>query len=323
MAKPGKKIIFLVIGLAIIGGGVYAIAKLTKTETYIAPSSKILATESTALAKDSDNDELKDWEEQLWKTDPSNPDTDGDGTLDGLEIKQGRNPSVAGPNDKLDTDTITNKINTETEKDLTETDKFSRELFVKIIAAKNADKPPTETDLQEFLNKTVARELQNQKLKNFTSGDFQIDTAETAQKIKTYGNEIAAILAKKSPEPLEYEMAIVDRAEKNNDPEELRKLEPLITQYNRIQSDLLKVLVPQSAITFHIELTNSVTGMIYSITGLSNILTDPIKALPGVSSYGDNVQKFPAAIRRFKLYFDAAGIVFERGDSAYKFFDAI
>lgn len=50
--------------------------------------------------KDSDNDGLKDWEEELYKTDPFNPDTDNDGYLDGEEINSGHNPLVKGPGDK-------------------------------------------------------------------------------------------------------------------------------------------------------------------------------------------------------------------------------
>ncbi len=67
---------------------------------------------------DSDNDGLKDWEENLYKTDPCNPDTDGDGYLDGEEINSGHNPLVKGPNDNQvfyplpvgDKYNITNKI---------------------------------------------------------------------------------------------------------------------------------------------------------------------------------------------------------------------
>lgn len=51
--------------------------------------------------KDSDNDGLKDWQEDLYKTDPYNPDTDGDGYLDGEEVDSGHNPLVKGPDDKL------------------------------------------------------------------------------------------------------------------------------------------------------------------------------------------------------------------------------
>jgi len=45
---------------------------------------------------DSDQDGLTDQEEQALGTDPHNPDTDGDGYLDGAEVKAGYNPLGAG-----------------------------------------------------------------------------------------------------------------------------------------------------------------------------------------------------------------------------------
>lgn len=50
--------------------------------------------------KDTDNDGLQDWQEDLYKTDYLNPDTDGDGYLDGEEINSGHNPLVKAPGDK-------------------------------------------------------------------------------------------------------------------------------------------------------------------------------------------------------------------------------
>lgn len=50
--------------------------------------------------KDSDNDGLKDWEEELYKTDPYNSDTDFDGYLDAEEINSGHNPLVKAPGDE-------------------------------------------------------------------------------------------------------------------------------------------------------------------------------------------------------------------------------
>mgnify|MGYP003394785642 CR=1 FL=1 len=37
---------------------------------------------------DTDKDGLQDWEEALWKTDPNNPDSDGDGIKDGDEAQE-------------------------------------------------------------------------------------------------------------------------------------------------------------------------------------------------------------------------------------------
>ncbi len=57
---------------------------------------------------DTDYDGLPDWKERLYGSDINNPDTDGDGTNDGAEVRLGRNPvmpNTAGrensPNDKF------------------------------------------------------------------------------------------------------------------------------------------------------------------------------------------------------------------------------
>ena len=43
---------------------------------------------------DPDNDGLKNWEEDTYRTDPRNPDTDGDGYLDGEETASGYDPTI-------------------------------------------------------------------------------------------------------------------------------------------------------------------------------------------------------------------------------------
>lgn len=321
MNRPSKKIALLVVVVVIlIGSIVYALFFASKKETYVAPTVSVETT-NRLLAKDTDGDGLKDWEEQLWKSDPANPDSDDDGTQDGLEIKNGRNPLVAGPNDKLDLDIITNKINTETEADLSETDKFSRELFLKIIAAKKADAPPTAADLENFLNASILQEIKSQPVKVFGEGDFQVDRAETPEKIKAYGEKIAQIMNTKPPQPLEDELTIFERAEKNNDPNELKKLDPLIEQYRFIENSLLKTTVPESALSIHINFANGVTGMIFSITGLKYLMTDPIRALPGVDAYDQNFSNFINGLLQFKSYFETAGVTFEKGDRGYNYFN--
>jgi len=57
---------------------------------------------SFELDDDIDNDGLTNREESYWNTDFQNPDTDGDGYLDGEEVKAGHDPRIPGPNDLLD-----------------------------------------------------------------------------------------------------------------------------------------------------------------------------------------------------------------------------
>jgi len=54
------------------------------------------AVATSTLAFDSDNDGLSDQDEKNYMTDLNNPDTDGDGFLDGAEVKSGYNPNGPG-----------------------------------------------------------------------------------------------------------------------------------------------------------------------------------------------------------------------------------
>ena len=95
-----------------------------------------------------------------------------------------------------------------------------------------------------------------------------------------------------------------------------------VTQ-QKIEDSLLKMTVPKSALPFHIAFTNATASMIWSINGLKYILTDPIKALPGVAGYGDSADNFPKAIDGFSTYFSTQKIVFRPTDDGYQFFDRL
>lgn len=57
---------------------------------------------------DFDGDGLSNADEESWGADPYNPDTDGDGILDGEEVRQGYSPTLAFNPDDLDNDGLSN-----------------------------------------------------------------------------------------------------------------------------------------------------------------------------------------------------------------------
>ncbi len=94
--KKKIPLISIIIGIAlIIGGGIF-VWQYSDQESLFGRKSV------EKNFKDSDNDGLRDWEEELYRSDPNNPDTDGDGYLDGEEVDSGHNPIVKSPGDKLD-----------------------------------------------------------------------------------------------------------------------------------------------------------------------------------------------------------------------------
>ena len=65
---------------------------------------------SFKVDNDWDNDDLFNSDESFWGTDPNNPDTDGDGYLDGQEVAASHDPTIPAPNDLIENDNVTNKF---------------------------------------------------------------------------------------------------------------------------------------------------------------------------------------------------------------------
>ncbi len=63
----------------------------------------------SGIDADHDHDGLSNTEESIWNTDFQNPDTDGDGFLDGEEVLSGHDPTIPGPKDSIDDLNITEK----------------------------------------------------------------------------------------------------------------------------------------------------------------------------------------------------------------------
>jgi hypothetical protein len=314
---PSRKTFFIIFVLIIVIGGLtWWFRVKTQTTVYENPQAKLVTAMDKMIVTDTDNDKLMDWEEELWKTDPKNPDTDGDTMNDGEEIHQERDPLKKGPDDKLDKDTIQNKINPESEADLTETDKFSRELFVKYLAAKQSGQPLDENDYRDLLTRAVE---QPSIQKIYTEKDFITFSSETTEKVKAYGNEIAHILTDPAKQPLEHELAILGRVTENQDATELEKLKPLITQYELIRNSLLQTKVPLSAVPWHIRLINIVQRKIVEIQGMAFIFSDPLRAFPTINQYmeDENANEYINSIKSFQDYFALQNITFEQNDRAY------
>src|SRR3989344_5973583 len=101
---------------------------------------------SFEVDSDADKDGLTNRDESYWNTDFQNPDSDGDGYLDGEEVASGHDPLIPGPNDFLNNknlNTLTSlfaeeaiiipKIDT-SDLGTIESNKENQEFYIKIIA---------------------------------------------------------------------------------------------------------------------------------------------------------------------------------------------
>jgi len=229
------------------------------------------------ISKDTDGDGVQDWEENLWGTDPTKSDTDGDGANDDVAISKLRiqnGGSAGAPNDEV----------------LTETDKFSRELFATVATLSQAG--PVDEKTIEKLSASLSEQIKNPKVKKvFLLNEIKTRGDNSAESFNLYIEQIAEIYKKY---PVQGNViSILEEFSKDFERpnvEALEKLDPIIKHSEDTLEELARMEVPAELAVLHLDLLNSLQRLKENITDLQFFETDTIVAMSAMSKYEENVE---------------------------------
>lgn len=139
------------------------------------------------------------------------------------------------------------------------------------LAATAVDKPITEADILE-------------------SGD------NSPAALAAYGERLAIIMLSHDDTSNENEAVILERALRDNNPEELRKLDDKISVYRNILTDTLATRAPSSVALEHVILLNAYQAILNDLVGMRNAFADPMEALLRVKRYQEDADGLARAI---------------------------
>lgn len=280
-----------------------------------AQGSNVLSFASEA-EKDSDNDGLKDWEEGLWKTDSENPDSDGDGTPDGEEVRNKRNPTNAEPDDtykSIEESPLGNIVKeSEAEKSLTLTDIFARDFLSGYFALKDAGQYTNET--RDKFIKTLFAGIDTAQTKEYTLADLAITQKSDTETLRQYGNALGEIALKYRNLAGGTELLIVDSAIKQENPEKLAELAPILAEYESFIESYRAISVPLVAYEVHLELLNINAAVKDAIVAMSGLFDDPMGGTAGLSAYRKSAEDGATVIRDLKNFFEQSGVIFNNDE---------
>lgn len=243
------------------------------------------------LEKDSDQDGLKDWEEIIYRTDAKNPDTDGDGTPDGQEIKEGRDPTKKGPNDKLLSvpdalkaiaPSITPDKNfTYDSRNLTQN--FSKKLLESNLLndlLKTKDKTTFSQNLEQFIAQSnILSDQPPQHSYPLDRVRLRFTETQTPEAVKqylaAYGNLFANAIQQNQ---WKLDDATVINNFLKNDVNELEKLDIIMSGYKELLEKSYDVPLPKNILWFHQNMFTFLSRTISELEILRALDTDPLKA---------------------------------------------
>lgn len=232
------------------------------------------------VSKDTDGDGIPDWEEKLWGTDPTKKETTP-GIPDNVAIEKLKAQQVANSEGQ----TISNQNTT----NLTQTDKFSRE-FLATVSTLNQNGTMDQATIDK-LSSSLADNIQNTpQRKIYALTDIKITNDESLKSVKKYSSDLNTLTPKN---PLEYTVIDVLNQfapdDSNTDSSVLSELDPIIKQTNNLLNGMIKTEVPKSLSSVHLDVINTLEGLIENLNDIKLYDTDPVVSLSGISKYETNI----------------------------------
>ena len=279
-------------------------------DTKSAPQKNFSVGTADAVAEDSDNDGLKDWEEALFGTDPKNKDTDSDGTPDGEETRGGRNPLVAGPDDASDiTGSPFGFGGNASSSPISKTDAFAREVFSAIAAQKGESGFINPEDIAQ-VSTSFAEVIAGREKIAYTGRDVSTTENSNETVFRAYGNAVSALLLKAESNIGQGEMAVIVQALQNNNEAELKKLGSISDIYAELVQELLLVSVPKTALYAHLALINSIADIAQSVDDMQQLMSDPLAGMAAFGTYRTSAEKMAFSLTALRSVLGAVSIVF-------------
>jgi hypothetical protein len=324
---PSKKFISTTLSILFAVGIVLFVSKIDTNKNNI----KIKSIGTAAITKidkdikDTDNDGLKNWEEVLWKTDINNPDTDGDGTPDGEEVKVGRNPAIAGPNDKMKSPEELNSLFSskikEKEKDLLKKDINLTQYVSEQLMLNYFDSKKQNSDPKQWIKKTMDKLSSKVFSDEFTKKDVQINYDDSPESIKSYINTVGQILKDDFYNVKTQELEIIQTALKTKNYALLENLSENIDAYSKTTNDLKKVRIPTSLLNTGVEMININNNIKISLNSVIKTANDPLSSIYGINYYFANVERFNKITEDINKILKINNITLATKDSGYIFID--
>ena len=266
--------------------------------------------------KDTDGDGLKDWEESLWHTNLRAADSDSDGTPDGMEVTNNRDPLKKGPEDTIALPAPTAESGTK----LSATDYVAQNVFGNYVKLKQAGLPLDEETQTAILNVAVKGVTSYPTPKQFQVTALTITNDESAAALRIYGNALGDLIRRYGKPDVDQELVIVYEALETNDAKKLADLAVVAKSYSDVITALLKTPVPKGAAGAHLALINSASATASAIAAMQYIFNDPVIALEGLRNYHSSSEALGNALATLDGYMEKHRIIFAAYEPGSAFF---
>ncbi len=304
--KSFKKIVIVVAVLVLVSGtivGSYLIlqSRISQANLLEQMAQRI---QDKKIIDDLDHDGLNGWEENIHGTNPENPDTDGDGYLDGEEVIAGYDPTIPAPNDKLDDDSSGNQAIRPQPGNLTQTLSYilANQMKFDPVLVNSRDSESFERSLTAAMDEKIINALQKASanfiyefIPTFEKEQYQFKTTpdNNLAAIRNYSKEasdrIGNLESCSDPNNLKNDAEIINESIQYND---FSMSYCLTNSYLQIYQKMLDIPVPLDWLDIHRKFLTVYWNYHKIYQHLPTYENDPLKGLLVVEKFKETSEKF-------------------------------
>ncbi|HEY4505834.1 MAG TPA: hypothetical protein VJG67_04045 [Candidatus Paceibacterota bacterium] len=188
--------------------------------------------------------------------------------------------------------------------DTTLTAQMSRDFLSQYLLAKRGGKTLTDEDKKNILQNLLTSPAYS-KIGGpvYISSNLNITNQLDLETQKKYRDSINILLQNRSSQIKINPLTVINTSLQSDTPNNLSKIDPVITAGKGLMGDLLKIEVPKSAVSVHLSLLNSISNLVYDLETMRKSFSDPIISLSGMAGYSQHLSEFQSALTKINAYF--------------------
>jgi len=282
---PSKKFIVILVFTVVVGTGVFLLLDVFKKDVVFVQNGNERFSFNTTSVKDSDEDGLRDWEEQILGTNPFESD------LENIQIPTTETPGTANLTEAFSREIITSLL-------FTEEAALDEENVAHALDALFSD--ATTYEIPRIYTEKTARVVNN-----------------TEAAFKVYGNTFIRTIAKHSSANADNTLGTFEHILKTRDEKVTETLNSISEEYSKLESDLLSISVPREITSLHIDFINGIHALSQAVSDMGMVLQDPLRGTMGLNVYLKQLDSAWNILANIQKVFQKENVIFNEGEDGY------
>lgn len=216
------------------------------------------------------------------------------------------------------------EINNAVDEQLSTIDAFSKQFITEYMQVSQPGQSLDQTTKDALVNYLAQNQgTTGASFKDFSEKDIVIAPSSNATTIRAYANKLGKIVWQNRVDKLGDPLAILNAVITQGDAQSVKLFDPIMRNYATVVASALKMQVPLSVASYHLDFVNAVNGIVVALNSFKNAVNDPLQAAADMTLYSDRKSSLSMAIAELKQFFNDNKIVFARSEYGYLFRPAI